>query len=288
MKNLFLTYFLFSLVLSIQAHSQSADTLILRDIAWDKTSPASQTELFIPSANVLMPGFIYKANGAGKHPTLILLHGFPGNERNLDLAQVVRARGWNAIYFDYRGSWGSQGNFSFTNCVEDVKNVVAFCKKYSDSLQIDTSNIVLFGHSMGGWVCLKALQQLPGIKKGFALSTWNIAGDFKSINTDQQLQDMVKSGDAVPEYFVLNTPTLKIFEPVIANKAFYDLSNDATALANKQIIMLDEHHGNAAVAAAIQQKNKVGFQYEVWQTDHPFTNKRVALMKKVLAFLNNK
>ena len=285
MKKLLFALFLITLV--SHTYAQTPDTLVLRDIVWDKISPASQTELFIPSGNVKIAGFIYKANGAAKHPTLILLHGFPGNERNLDLAQVVRAHGWNAIYFDYRGSWGSQGNFSFTNCVEDVKNVVAFCKKYSDSLQIDTSNIVLFGHSMGGWICLKALQQLPEIKKGFALSSWNIAGDFKNIKTDQQLQTMAKN-HAIPEYFVLNTPTVKLFHPVLVNRAFYDLANDGIALANKQIVMLDEHQKNAAIAAAIQQTNKAGFQYEVWPTDHPFTNKRVALMKKLLAFLDNK
>ncbi|WP_431211737.1 alpha/beta hydrolase family protein [Puia sp. P3] len=151
------------------------------------------TELLIPSNGSLMPGFIYRANGAGKHPTLVLLHGFPGNERNLDLAQVVRAHGWNVIYFDYRGSWGSQGKFSFLHCVEDVVNVVAFCKQYRDSLRIDTSNIVLFGHSMGGWVCLKALQRLPGVKKGFALSTWDIYKDHAELGKG-------------PGYFVLNSP----------------------------------------------------------------------------------
>jgi pimeloyl-ACP methyl ester carboxylesterase len=133
------------------------DSIVLRDITWDKHSPAGMTELSIPSGDALLAGFIYKANGPRKHPTLLLLHGYPGNERNLDLAQVVRTHGWNVIYFDYRGSWGSQGKFSFKNCVKDVVNVVAYCKKYRDSLQIDTSNIVIFGHSMGGWVCLKAL-----------------------------------------------------------------------------------------------------------------------------------
>src|SRR5262245_32628996 len=134
-----------SLVLSIRIQAQTSDTLVLRDIAWDKNSPAGSKEIFIPSGNSLMPGLFYKANGAGKHPTLILLHGYPGNERNLDLAQVVRAHGWNVIYFNYRGAWGSQGQFSFANAVEDVKNVVAFCKVNSDSLKIDASNLVLFG-----------------------------------------------------------------------------------------------------------------------------------------------
>ena len=43
---------------------------------------------------------------------------------------------------------------------------------------------------------------------------------------------------------------------------------------------------NPSAADAIKIKNKAFFEYEVWQTDHSFTNKRVALIKKVLAFLD--
>jgi len=271
------------LLISTNAFAQS-DSIVLRDITWDNSSPAGFIELAIASGTSTMQGFIYKANGAQKHPTLLLLHGFPGNERNLDLAQVVRAHGWNVIYFNYRGSWGSQGKFSFKNCVEDVVNVVGFCKKYQDSLQIDTSNIVLFGHSMGGWVCLKALQKLPNVKKGFALSTWNIYGDFKNVKTKQQINDKVKAEGG--DIFVLNTPTRVIFESVVNEPNYFNLANDARALSDKQIIMLDEHSYNKEIAASIKNSNKSYFDYEVWQTDHPFTNKRISLMNMVLAFLD--
>ena len=262
------------------------DSIVLRDIAWDKNSPAGMTELFIPSDNAILAGFIYKANGARKHPTLLLLHGYPGNERNLDLAQVVRAHGWNVIYFDYRGSWGSQGQFVFKNCVKDVVNVVGFCKKYADSLQIDTSNIVLFGHSMGGWVCLKALQELPEIKKGFALSTWDIYNDFKKVQTEKELAALANNPDVGTRYFVLNSSFHDLFNPVIKEPVYFNLAKDGKALAKKQIVMLDEHTHNSALANALKSENQSYFEYEVWQTDHPFTNKRVALIKKVLSFLD--
>ncbi|HEY4150333.1 MAG TPA: alpha/beta fold hydrolase [Chitinophagaceae bacterium] len=277
-------FLVFALFASTAVSAQN-DTIVLRDIAWDKSAPAGMTELFIPSGNVRLAGFIYKANGPQKHPTLVLLHGYPGNERNLDLAQVVRAHGWNVIYFDYRGSWGSQGKFSFKNCVEDAVNVVAFCKKYRDSLKIDTSNIVLFGHSMGGFVCLKALQQLPGIKKGFALSTWDIHKDMKDFKSEDELYAKMNKhfGEG---YFVLNTPDKEIYGVVLKDPGYYILENGSTALADKQVVMLDEHTGNKQLADALKAGNKAGFEYEVWKTDHPFTNKRVALIKKVLAFLD--
>ncbi|HXB91803.1 MAG TPA: alpha/beta fold hydrolase, partial [Puia sp.] len=268
--------------------SAQSDSIVLRDVKWDKNSPAGSTELFIPSDNALLAGLIYKPNGAGKHPTLLLLHGYPGNERNLDLAQVVRATGWNVIYFDYRGSWGSQGKFSFMNCVGDVVNVVKFCNKYQDSLQIDTSNIVLFGHSMGGWICLKALQALPQIKKGFALSTWNIYGDYTRVMNQKERTDLANNPELGAKYFVLNASLKEIFEPVARQPDYFNLAIDGKALADKQIIMLDEHHRNKEIADALKLANKTFFKYEVWDTDHPFSNKRVSLMNELIAFLNKK
>lgn len=279
------TILICSLLTVVNIHAQS-DSIVLRDLTWDKQAPAGSTELFIPSNNSLLAGVIYRPNGSGKHPTLFLLHGYPGNERNLDIAQVARAHGWNVIYFNYRGAWGSQGKFSFKNCVEDVVNAVGFCNKYQDSLKIDTSNIVLMGHSMGGWVCLQALAQLPQIKKGFALSAWDIQSNFKEVKNEAQLSALINNPNFSGKYFVLNTPPIEIFSPVIKDPAYYNLENLAPKLAGKQIIMLDEHAGNKSLTSIYKNSNRVFFDYQVWQTDHSFTNKRVSLINKVIAFLD--
>lgn len=255
-----------------------------KDLEWSTDSPASFIELQIPSDGSLMQGFMYKANGSKPHPTLLLLHGYPGNERNLDLAQAVRAHGWNVIYFDYRGSWGSQGEFSFRHCVEDVKNVVAYLKQNAAKLQVDTKTIALFGHSMGGFVCLKALQEIPDVQKGFALSSWDIYADTREAEKTNKLSMAEKEAD---DYFVLNKRSGKaLFAAVLQEADFHNLLNSAAPLAGKQVVMLDEHEGNKALAAAIKKANHNYFSYEVWATDHPFTNKRVSLINNVLAFLD--
>ena len=35
---------------------------------------------------------------------MILFHGLPGNEQNLDLAQAIRRANWNVLTLHYRGS----------------------------------------------------------------------------------------------------------------------------------------------------------------------------------------
>ena len=216
----------------------------------------------------------------------MLLHGYPGNERSLDIAQIVRAHGWNVIYFDYRGTWGSQGKFSFKNCVEDVLNVVSFCNQFKDSLKIDTSNIAIFAHSMGGWVCLKALQQLPQIKKAFVLSAWDIPNQYKRVLNEKEMLALANNPDTSSKYFVLDATLKEIFGPVFKEPDYYNLARDRKALADKEIIMLDESNRNQHIAEALKSTNKTYFDYEVWETDHSFTNKRVSLINKVLAFLD--
>ena len=66
------------------------------------------------------------AKGTEPKETIILLHGLPGNEKNLDLAEKIRQDGKNVIYFNYRGSWGSQGQFLYSNCLVDISKVIDF------------------------------------------------------------------------------------------------------------------------------------------------------------------
>ena len=172
------------------------------------------------------------------------------------------------------------------NCVRDVENVVKFCNSYQDSLKIDTSSIVLFGHSMGGWITLKAIQGIPQIKKAFALSTWNIYADFKKVMNQKELMDLGNSPETGAKYFVLNASLQEIFGPVLQNRDYFNLAKDGRARAGKQIIMLDEHHGNQEIADSLKSTNRSYFKYEVWNTDHPFSNKRVSLMNELIAFLN--
>ena len=96
------------------------------------------------------------AAGKEKKETVILLHGLPGNERNLDLAQELRRNGRNVVYFNYRGAWGSQSEFLYSNCIEDVRKVMDFFStpENSDKYRVQLNSFILFGHSMGGGLAL--------------------------------------------------------------------------------------------------------------------------------------
>jgi pimeloyl-ACP methyl ester carboxylesterase len=126
------------------------------------TQPARNRQLVIPSGPVLpalgrpaeMNALMFVAAGPGPHPTLLLLHGLPGNERNLDLAQAVRRAGWNVLTFTYRGAWGSEGTFSIQHAVADTEAALDWLRSEAAARNfgVDRSRIVIGGHSMGGYM----------------------------------------------------------------------------------------------------------------------------------------
>jgi hypothetical protein len=84
--------------------AQSIPPAIFTDPPADAAHPAKMTVLHIPTHGLQINGLVYQPSGAGPHPTLVICHGLPGNEKFLDLAQAVRRAGWHAVTFNYRGS----------------------------------------------------------------------------------------------------------------------------------------------------------------------------------------
>lgn len=98
----------------------------------------------------LLGGF-YRASGIGPRPTAILLHGLPGTEKNLDIAYELRSLGWNCLYFHYRGSWGSEGDFSLDGRRDDLRAATAWIERQACA---DAARLALVGHSAGGYLAL--------------------------------------------------------------------------------------------------------------------------------------
>lgn len=85
-------------------------------------------------------------------PTVVILHGIPGIEKNHDLAHAFRDAGMNAVIFHYRGSWGSGGDYRISGIPSDVVACLDHLPSEDDA--VDPDQIYLVGHSLGGWAAL--------------------------------------------------------------------------------------------------------------------------------------
>jgi len=105
--------------------------------------------VFLDSGGSRLIGSFYRAGGEGRRPAVLLLHGLPGQEKNLDLAAELRQIGLHALLPYYRGAWGSQGDFSCTHLVPDAETAFDWLLLRTD---VDSNRIGVVGFSLGGWV----------------------------------------------------------------------------------------------------------------------------------------
>ena len=157
---------------------------VISDPAPDPDHPPRSAQVLVPSHGLGMNGLFYLAGGAGAHPTLVLLHGFPGNEQNLDLAQAIRRAGWNVLTLHYRGSWGSPGVFSIAHVLQDADAAVTFVRRpdIAEKFAIDTRRIVLGGHSMGGFASAAHVRFDAALLGAVLIDAWNVGADGEGLS----------------------------------------------------------------------------------------------------------
>jgi uncharacterized protein len=240
----------------------------------------------IPSHGSDLLGVFYLAAGQKPHPTAILFHGFPGYEQNLDLAQALRSAGWNVLAMHYRGSWGVHGTFSFLHCVEDANAEVAFVLDARNVAQyrIDPNRIVVIGHSMGGFMAASAAAHNPRVKAAILLSAWNIGGPRPSEADEAKA---LASGDNLAP--IAGTDGATLAHEEFAHRAELDMVNLAPAISPRRVLIVtaNDHSDQFAgpFSAALKSAGDQHVSVAHFDTDHPYSGKRVELIRTVLAFL---
>ena len=250
----------------------------------DPAHPARVEVLHIPSAGLEINGLEYVASGAGTHPTLVICHGWPGNEKNLDLAQAVRRAGWNAVTFNYRGSWGSPGEFHFAQVPQDAAAVIAWLRRpeVAAKLNVDPQRIAIAGHSMGGWATARVAAADPTLLGAILIAPADMGGLGKL-----KRDDVVKAAAADAETLV-TTPE-KMADELIAQSNQFALANTATGLAKIPLLVLTADDGLAksadSLVAAIRAQGSTRVQTQHFVTDHSWSDARLALASSVVEWL---
>jgi uncharacterized protein len=276
---------------SFAAFAQQVPSAITTDPAPDKASPAAMEELLVPSHGSNLNGLIYIAAGAQPHPTVVLLHGFPGYEQNLDFAQAIRRAGWNVLFFHYRGAWGSPGTFSFSHATEDSQAAVQFLRdaRVAKKYRVDPSTIVVIGHSMGGFMAAQTAANDPQIAGAILLAAWNIGLHFQTLTPESE-SAMRKELFSPEELGPLAGCTGEsLFQEGKAHAKDWNLVDLAPKLKSRPVLVVstnDELRAeDEALAEATRKAGSSQVTLEHMDTDHPFSDHRIALETAVLAWL---
>jgi uncharacterized protein len=249
----------------------------------------------IPSHGALLNAFVYVAAGAGPHPAVVLLHGFPGNERNLDLAQDIRRAGWDVLYFDYRGSWGSTGDFSFSHGIEDTAAAVAYLRSpaMAKILRLDPSRIVLIGHSMGGFMAVQDAAADRSIMGIALISAADLGGRIPRSLPKEREHAVIKALSAAYDREGMDpisgsTPE-ELAHDTLTHAAQWSFMAKVISLKSRPALIVTSDDAYAqeeqAFAAALRQagNNRVATLH--LPTDHVYSDQRSALSAAVLRWL---
>jgi pimeloyl-ACP methyl ester carboxylesterase len=252
----------------------------------DSLHPARMEVLHIPSGGVKINGVAYLAPGANPKPVLVLLHGLPGNEKNLDLAHAVRRAGWHVVTFNYRGSWGSPGEFRFGNNLEDANAVLAFLhdSATAERFNLDAERMVIAGHSMGGWVTALTAAKHPELLGAILISAADFGGGLSTIPRQQVVGIMASNMEALA-----GVTAESMADDLIGGPADWSLLSAAQGLARMPMLVFTSDDGLAPhVAPLVAEIKSLGNERVTSvhkSTDHSWSGARVALASSVINWL---
>jgi ribonuclease BN (tRNA processing enzyme)/pimeloyl-ACP methyl ester carboxylesterase len=273
-----------------QETSPQAPLAVISDPPPDPAFPATLGWPDIPSHGAKLYSVIYIASGAGPHPTVLMLHGFPGNEKNLDLATSIRRAGWNVLVPFYRGAWGSGGTFSFTHTLEDAQACIDFLRQAENvkKFKIDPDHIVLVGHSMGGFVAAYAMAHEHTVYAAALISPGNLG----PASARQRAND--------PEFWprwnenasrLVGTTAKQLVQELDRDPVKWNYMQCVPLLKDRPIFVLEADDRNTsdnqAFAESLRKAGALKFSEQHMHTDHAFSDHRIAMQVAIVKWLDS-
>lgn len=246
----------------------------------------------IPSHGVNLNALLFSAAGAGPHPTVLLLHGLPGNEQNLDLAQSMRRGGWNVLTLHYRGSWGTPGSFSFASCLEDAAAALAWLRSdgASQHQKIDARRLAVVGHSMGGFIAAHLASSDPEVRGACLISGVDLGSAFGSpsrVVGAAAVDDNVGFSGGL--HILSGTSAVRLAAEAADRASCWRLDLYAAKLADRPLLLITSDDGFApgsdTLARAVKVIGNDKLSRAHFATDHSYSDHRIALQVEVLHWL---
>ena len=259
--------------------------LILTGSSLQLASQVNPVSIDLRNNGVKLDAKFYPVNKTDKVPTVILLHGFPGNQSSpLGLAEKLNSAGFNILVFNYQGSYLSEGNFSFDNCIDNVGTAFNFLLDPVNQTQfnIDTSKIVVCGYSFGGTIAIESAMYNDKIRNIISIANDDHSVSLKKVAADSTYrkgytQFIAKSfGPEGPFRGDLKAQ----MELYLQNIDRYDLVKNAEKLKTKKVLFIVGWQDKTSLLEVntlplyrkLQQLNAENISIKGFESDHRFNN----------------
>ncbi len=233
-----------------------------------------------------------------KHPCVIMLHGFPGSARNDDISHALCRIGCVVIVPHHRGAWGSEGKYLITNCVEDAENLAnyAHSEDFLTKYNVDSDQIFLLGHSMGGNSALNAGKQLDFIRGIIMLAPYDPTC-FLRLGKEKYIEALLNEGrilnsdgiDAIYDDIVRNSQNLAFsnaFEKVRQKNLLIFAAKFDSVSSNSEMIFplwdkLQAYWKSSSFSGAERPVQRL-IEYPV---EHGLLGRRISMIREIATFI---
>jgi dienelactone hydrolase len=232
-----------------------------------------------------LKGRVYRSSGDDPKPSAIICHGYPGDTKNMDLAEELALNGYNVLIFYYMGAWGSEGTYRFKNLTPSAKSALDW---FVAQPYVDPSRVALISHSMGAVPLTNLMSADPRVKTGVLmspasdLSLWLAEGVVDTIfegftsmsvgklsmeDLDEYKADMIAAGTNLNPMDKVDTIKAPLMV-IVGSKDEITIPKDCKALYDK----------------ATSDK-----EWDLTEgADHSYTEHRLPLQKSILDWLGRK
>jgi dienelactone hydrolase len=241
-------------------------------------------------------GYSFPSKGTPVLATVLFLQGFPGVEGDELICERLSEENIHVFTFNYRGTFRSEGLFSFSNALSDIQAAYQFLQESSGlkEYQVDPGQIVLGGWSFGSGLAPAAAVRLPGLARLFAISGRDFDKEAIHIQEDpeyaRQVRQNLQSIRAPDGPVAFNDD---ILSDLIAIQETFDMEKLARALKehsvllvggwNDSVIGIEEHLLPFYRILAANGAKKV--RIAALPDDHEFSSSRDQLVRLIVDWL---
>ena len=249
-----------------------------------------------------LQGIFFPANVNPPTATVLLLHGFPGNDKEpLGLGTRMMHEGINALAFNYRGTWASEGEFDPDRALEDVGSAMSFLSSPAmvERHGIDTGSMFVAGSSFGGCMALAFSAREPSVNKVIAVVALDLSSYAALLenNPDARAGWIAMMDELTsPSGMIRGQRGEASYEWVRSNAGRYDPASTAGELATKDLLLIGGWRDTETpieshllpLVRALQTHDAGQLTIEMLDDDHDLGETRDALADRIVSWIGER
>lgn len=257
-------------------------------------APASTRHVELRSAGHTLHGVLHLPSGAGAHPAAVLLHGFPGWERNFDIAHALRRAGVASLVFHYRGCWGMPGRWSWANALADTEAVLSTLLQGDDPQmsELDPRRLAVVGHSLGGFLALQAASSRPEIGVVGSISGFDFGAVAAAVEANPALFREYARAFGSETAVLTGTDGVALAQEMLEAGRRWSLRERAVDFSDRDVLLIGTSRDDVTPAAIhhaplVEAFVRAGSRLEHAEIagDHSLAGHRVELTTRVVEFV---